>query len=323
MHLVAQRESEMPILHIEGLSKRFKTGITALNNVSLKVRKGEMVALIGPSGSGKSTLIRHISGLEVSDPGGGTVKVLGRVIQANGKLASQVREIRARIGVIFQQFNLVGRLSVIMNVLTGSLYRVPYWRTMTCMFDEETKERALAALERVGIADHAWQRASTLSGGQQQRVAIARALVQNPEIILADEPIASLDPESATNVMELLYKINQEDRRTIIVSLHQVDFAFRYCPRIVALKRGQTIYDGPASALTAKDIKAIYGSETHGVKDQDSTRRITLIERLPRTNVGDLEEEEGAWAGIEHERIGEVPQDIRLSCAQRNQIRAT
>ncbi len=299
MNFVAKKDSERPVLEVEGLRKSFKRGVVALNNVTLRVKRGEMLALIGPSGSGKSTLIRHISGLEISDPGSGMIKVMGRTVQANGKLAPQVRDIRARVGVIFQQFNLVGRLSVMTNVLMGSLHRVPYWRSMTCLFDREAKERALAALERVGIAQHAWQRASTLSGGQQQRVAIARTLVQDPEIILADEPIASLDPESATNVMDLLSRINEEDNRTILVSLHQVEFALRYCTRVVALKRGEIIYDGPPSSLTPKKIKAIYGSNSQDWEETPGHLGLEPFRRPHWIALGELGED-AAWAEMEH-----------------------
>jgi len=317
MNLVAKKESDKTVLQVEGLRKSFKTGVVALNNVTLEVKRGEMVALIGPSGSGKSTLIRHISGLEVSDPGCGMVKVMGRTVQANGRLAPQVRDIRARVGVIFQQFNLVGRLSVMTNVLMGSLHRVPYWRSMTCLFDREARERALAALERVGIAQHAWQRASTLSGGQQQRVAIARTLVQDPEIILADEPIASLDPESATNVMDLLSRINEEDSRTILVSLHQVEFALRYCARVVALKRGEIIYDGPPSSLTPKKIKAIYGTNCRSCEETSGPLGVQSFHRSHWIALGELSEEDAAWAGMEHELVAEPPEESPIKHAGR------
>ena len=233
----------------------------ALDDISLDVRPGEMVALIGASGSGKSTLLRHIAALVAGDRQAGRVEAMGRVVQENGRVARDIRRIRSQIGFVFQQFNLVGRLPVMTNVLTGALGRLPWWRSLTGRFGVEERERALAALARVGIADKAWVRASALSGGQQQRAAIARTLVQQARIILADEPIASLDPESSRRVMETLARINAEDGVTVVVSLHQVDFALRYCPRTVALKGGVIVYDGPSSALTPALLRDLYGAE--------------------------------------------------------------
>lgn len=197
----------------------------ALNTVSASIRPGEMVALIGASGSGKSTLIRHIGGLVTADRGaaGGNVAVLGESVQTKGKLAPNVAAIRQRLGVIFQQFNLVPRLTVLTNVLTGRLGRMPRWRGTMMLFNDDEKRIAMRALARVGIAETARQRAQTLSGGQQQRAAIARCLVQQAEVILADEPIASLDPASAKKVMEILSEINRSEQVTVLVSLHQVE----------------------------------------------------------------------------------------------------
>jgi phosphonate transport system ATP-binding protein len=249
-----------PAIKVRGLSKTFK-GCKALETVSLDIARGEMVALIGASGSGKSTLLRHLTGLALGDDGDGQVEVLGARVQSGGRLAGDIRRTRARIGFVFQQFNLVGRLSVMTNVLTGSLGRVPLWRSLTGRFTSAERRQALAALERVGIADKAWVRASALSGGQQQRAAIARTLVQQAEVILADEPIASLDPVSSRRVMETLARINAEDGVTVVVSLHQVDFAIRYCPRTIALKAGEVVYDGPSAALTPALLRDLYGSQ--------------------------------------------------------------
>jgi len=262
-----------PAIKVRGLSKTFK-GCKALETVSLDIARGEMVALIGASGSGKSTLLRHLTGLALGDAGDGQVEMLGVGVQTGGRLAGDVRRTRARIGFVFQQFNLVGRLSVMTNVLTGSLGRVPLWRSLTGRFTLAERRQALAALERVGIADKAWVRASALSGGQQQRAAIARTLVQQAEVILADEPIASLDPVSSRRVMETLARINAEDGVTVVVSLHQVDFAIRYCPRTIALKAGEVIYDGPSAALTPALLRDLYGSQAeeleHGVQGSAS-----------------------------------------------------
>jgi phosphonate transport system ATP-binding protein len=220
-----------------------------------------MVALLGPSGSGKSTLLRHLSGLVVGDRRAPCcVEVMGQAIQKDGALCHGVRRIRARVGFIFQQFNLVERLSVLTNVLVGRLGRMPLWRSLPRRFTAVERQEALEALERVGIAEHALKRAGNLSGGQQQRAAIARALVQGAEIILADEPIASLDPHASHLVMQTLSKINQEDGVTVLVSLHQVDFALAYCSRVVALKDGRVKYDGLAARCRQSKLREIYGS---------------------------------------------------------------
>jgi len=174
-------------------------------------------------------------------------------------VASDVAGLRREIGVIFQQFNLVGRLTVLTNVLVGLLGRIPRWRGSLGLFSRGERRLAIGAMQRMGIAEAALQRASTLSGGQQQRAAIARALVQGAKIILADEPIASLDPASAKRVMEALSAINQEDRITVLVSLHQVEYARRFCARTIAMRDGQIVFDGPSTALTLEFLREIYG----------------------------------------------------------------
>jgi phosphonate transport system ATP-binding protein len=248
-------------IHVDRLNKTFARK-TALVDLALSIQPGEMVALIGASGSGKSTLLRHLAGLASCDRlNGGTVRVLGREVQCSGRLNGKVRRLRADIGYIFQQFNLVNRLSVLDNVLLGCLGRMPRWRGSLGMFNDEEKARAMANLDRVGLADFAQQRASTLSGGQQQRVAIARALTQQAEVILADEPIASLDPESARKVMEILADINRRDGKTVVVTLHQVDYAVRYCPRAVALKGGRIHFDGNGAELSGSFLNDLYGAD--------------------------------------------------------------
>ena len=228
----------------------------------MAIEAGELVALIGASGSGKSTLLRNIAGVAAADPASAsTVEVGGRCVQRAGRIAPNVRDIRASIGFVFQQFNLVGRLPVLTNVLVGLLSRVPAWRSALRQFNQEEIRAGLEALARVGLADCALQRASTLSGGQQQRVAIARTLVQRASLVLADEPIASLDPTSARRVMDLLASINAEDGVTVVVSMHQVDIALRYCPRTIALSHGQIVYDGPSRALTPMQLQRLYGAE--------------------------------------------------------------
>jgi len=252
------------VLSIRNASKTFGAR-RALDSVSLEVSRGEMIALIGPSGSGKSTLLRSISALQTIDGGAGRIDAFGAPVQENGKISRDVRKIRTRIGFIFQQFNLVGRLPLFTNVALGSLGRIGRARGLLGLWPPETKAAAMAALARVGVADYAGQRANTLSGGQQQRGAIARALVQKAKIVLADEPVASLDPVSARRVMEALRDLNQQDGLTVVVTLHQVDYALRYCDRVVALKTGRIVYDGPATGLNRDQLIDIYGPEFEDV----------------------------------------------------------
>jgi phosphonate transport system ATP-binding protein len=240
----------MEAIRIERLSKTFGNGRKALDEIDLRVEQGEMVALIGASGSGKSTLLRHIAGFTVSDAQPSQIAILGRPIQQNGRIVREVRSIRRDIGFVFQQFNLVNRLTVEANVLIGALARLPLWRRLTGCFPRSERALSMSALNEVGIGEHARERASTLSGGQQQRAALARALVQQARIILADEPIASLDPESSRRVMEMLSTLNIEHGLTVLVSLHQVDIAMQYCQRTIAMRRGKVVYDGPSAALT-------------------------------------------------------------------------
>lgn len=246
-----------PAVHVQLLSKYFK-GQPALKDVSLQVDVGEMVALVGASGSGKSTLLRNLNALQQAEQG--TVEIFGSPLQVDGKLHSKARRLRSQIGFIFQQFNLVNRLTVLENVLVGNLSRVSMTRSLIRGFSKQEKLRALTALERVGILDQAYKRASTLSGGQQQRVAIARCLMQGAKIILADEPIASLDPESARKVMELLTHLNRDQGITIITSLHQVQVVRRYFERAIALRDGTVQFDGHINDLNNQQLNTIYGS---------------------------------------------------------------
>lgn len=248
------------VASVKDVSKTFGAR-KALDGVSVEVRAGEMVALIGPSGSGKSTLLRSITGLQSIDAGKGTIEVFGQTVQKNGRVTGQVRAARARLGMIFQQFNLVGRLSLFSNVMLGALGRIAEWKGLLGLWPREDKAKAMAALHRVGVSDYAAQRANTLSGGQQQRGAIARAIVQGAQAILADEPVASLDPVSARKVMELLVELNKRDGLGVIVTLHQVDYAIRYCERVVALQAGKVVYDGPSTGLDARRLIEIYGPE--------------------------------------------------------------
>jgi phosphonate transport system ATP-binding protein len=246
--------SDAAVLSIRNVSKTFGAR-RALDRVSLDVARGEMIALIGPSGSGKSTLLRSISALQTIDAGEGRVEAFGGPVQENGRIAGGVRNTRTRIGMIFQQFNLVGRLSLFSNVALGSLGRIDALRGVFGLWPKETKDAAMAALARVGVADYAAQRANTLSGGQQQQA----------KVILADEPVASLDPVSARRVMESLRSLNRDDGLTVVVTLHQVDYAMRYCDRVVALKAGKIVYDGPAEGLKRDRLIDIYGPEFEDV----------------------------------------------------------
>lgn len=249
-------------LRIENLNKHFATGKQALCDINLQIDQGEMVALIGASGSGKSTLLRLVAGLlEADAQPGSKIFANGKCVQREGRIVSDIRAIRAEVGFVFQQFNLVDRLSVLSNVMVGRLHRMPWWRGLASWFNAEERSHALVALDRVGIAECHAQRASTLSGGQQQRAAFARTLVQGARLVLADEPIASLDPESSRKVMEILTKIQREDRRTVVVSLHQVDMAIRYCPRVIALHQGRIVYDGPSAALTPALLRDLFGMQ--------------------------------------------------------------
>ena len=253
-------------ISIKALNKTFRGGRKALHDIELNIEAGEMVALIGASGSGKSTLLRHMAGLMAGDDSiDGLVQIHGRTVQKNGKIASDIRQTRADVGFVFQQFNLVDRLPVIVNVLAGTLHRVPLWRSLLRWFTPAEVASGVEALKRVGIGECCAQRASTLSGGQQQRAAIARAMVQGAKVILADEPIASLDPESSRKVMDILAQVNREDKCTVVVSLHQVNVAMKYCARTVALHRGRVVYDGPSVALTPTLLRELYGAEADDI----------------------------------------------------------
>lgn len=222
-----------------------------------------MVALIGSSGSGKSTLLRLICGFEEADKDSKSeILLFEQSLQKNGKLSKKIQKSRAKIGFIFQQFNLIKRLNVMTNVLIGTLSNIPFWRGNLAWFTKDDKKLAMQCLKRVKLEEFALHKAADLSGGQQQRVAIAKVLAQNAELILADEPIASLDPESSHQVLKSLRDIQKKDGKTLLVTLHQVDFAMHYCERIIALKNGEVLYDGPSKKITQEMLETIYGSES-------------------------------------------------------------
>ncbi|TQL48094.1 phosphonate transport system ATP-binding protein [Homoserinimonas aerilata] len=244
------------VVQTTGLSKTYPgTATPALTDISLEVSRGEIVVLLGLSGSGKSTLLRHIDGLET--PTSGSVTSLGERVDAlKGR---ELRELRGKIGFIFQQFELVGPLTVLENVLTGALSTLTGPRLGIWTYPKSLRRKALEHIDRVGLLERAYQRADTLSGGQQQRVAIARALMQDPEILLADEPVASLDPESSDQVMSLIREIAAERALTVVCSLHQVDLALSWGDRIVGLRGGAVVLDTPTEALSKDQVMEIYG----------------------------------------------------------------
>jgi phosphonate transport system ATP-binding protein len=244
-----------PIVSLVNVSKTYVRGkLVALTDVSFDVGHGEFVVILGPSGAGKSTMLRCINRL--AQPTGGQIFLRDREITDAPR---SLRKARQEIGMVFQQFNLVTRLSVMMNVLSGRLSYRSTWR-LFYSFTREDRAIALECLEMVALGHKAFQRADTLSGGEQQRVAIARALAQRPKLILADEPVASLDPKIARQVLDYLKDVSQRLGISVICNLHQIDFAREYAERIIGLSQGKLIFDGPPSALTDDIINQIYGS---------------------------------------------------------------
>lgn len=252
-----QREvDDIYSIQLNNVTKDFGGGVKGLDDVTVGFQKGKITVLLGLSGSGKSTLLRHINGL--ATPTEGSIRVLGKSVP--DLKSTELRELRKDIGVIFQSFNLVGPMSVLENVCTGRLGSLKGPRLSLMMYPKEVRREALEKLERVGLADRAYQRADTLSGGQQQRVAIARALMQNPKILLADEPVASLDPVSSNDVMNLLLQISEEDNLTVVSSLHQVQLAIDFADRIVGLRSGKIVLDQLTKNLDADKASQIYSS---------------------------------------------------------------
>jgi phosphonate transport system ATP-binding protein len=249
------------LLRVEGLTKVFPDGTVALKNVSFEVPDGEFLAIIGLSGSGKSTLLRCINRL--IDPTGG--RVLWDDVDVTAAKGADLRHIRRQIGMIFQQFNLVKRSTVMTNVLSGRLgYADPWW-SLVHRFPAEDRERARTAMERVGIPEKADNRADQLSGGQQQRVGIGRALMQEPRLMLADEPVASLDPVLAHSILQYLELLNRQDGITVLCSLHFLDLVHRYATRVIGLKAGELVFDGLPAELTRERFKEVYGEEAEVV----------------------------------------------------------
>jgi len=244
------------MLRIEHLVKEYPGGVRALDDVSLEVRDGEFVVLIGLSGSGKSTLLRCINRLVEPTAG----RILLDELDITAARGSELRTVRRSIGMIFQQFNLVKRSSVLTNVLTGRLGYLSPWQSLVGHYAEQDYLRALVNVERVGLRERVHQRADRLSGGQQQRVAIARALMQEPKLMLADEPVASLDPATSHSVLKYLQQINR-DGMTVICSLHFLSLARTYGTRVIALKGGRLMFDGLPSEIDERRFQDIYGEE--------------------------------------------------------------
>jgi phosphonate transport system ATP-binding protein len=246
----------MALLEIEGLTKYYRD-VRALSDVSFHVHRGEFVGIIGPSGAGKSTLLRCVNRL--IDPSSGTIQFEQKdVTRMRGR---ELRRLRSRIGMIFQHYNLVPRLSVIENVLHGRLGHKSNLDGIVGRYTEKEKERAVKVVGQLGLDDVLYKRCDQLSGGQKQRVGIARALVQNPHLILCDEPIASLDPSAAKVIMDHLREINRGLEMTILVNLHQVDVALKYAERIIGVNGGSVVFDGKPGDLSRKRIYEIYGTE--------------------------------------------------------------
>jgi len=265
------------MLRIEALHKRYKTGDAALRGVSFSVGSGEIIGLIGPSGAGKSTLIRCVNPLV--EPTSGRIVLAGTEITGLGR--GGLRRARRRMGMIFQEYALVERLTVMENVLSGRLGYVGFWRSWFRRFPQEDIERAFAVLDRVGLSDHVDKRADQLSGGQRQRVGIARALVQEPDILLVDEPTASLDPKTSRQIMRLLVELCAARGLAATVSTHDVALAQMFVQRIVGLKAGRVVFDGAPQALDPTVLTTIYGEE-----DWSKTIRRDDDEETPEADEG-------------------------------------
>lgn len=265
---MAARPTKSTMVEVKNLTKAYGRGEPAIKNINLRFAEGEFVVLLGPSGVGKSTLLRCLNFLV--RPTSGSVIVDGQDLSTLSKKG--LLEARHHIGMIFQEFNLVNRMSVLRNVMCGRLGSLNFWRALTYSFPKEDHEAAVRALVRAGLEDPElyFRRADTLSGGQKQRVAIARMLIQEPKVILADEPIASLDVMMRAQIMDLIADIAKRDGLTVIMSLHQLDVARKYAHRVIALANGGVTFDGPPKKLTQAVIKRVFSARNAATK-QDET----------------------------------------------------
>lgn len=243
------------MIEFKNVVKTYPGNVKALQGVSCQIKQGEFVAIIGLSGAGKSTFIRCINQMHTITSG----EIIVNGADVTLLKGDELRQFRRKIGMVFQSFNLVKRTTVIKNVLTARVAEMPLWKSILGLYTKEDKILALTALDNVGILDKAYLRADTLSGGQAQRVALARCLAQKPDIILADEPVASLDPLTSQQVMEDFVKINKEFNITIVANMHHVDIAQKYARRIIGIKAGKIVFDGPSESLTDNDLTNIYG----------------------------------------------------------------
>lgn len=250
----------MSSIFVRGVTKRFPNGFEALKGIDAEIRQGSFTVVLGPSGAGKSTLLRLMNGLE--SPTHGEVRIGEEIVDTH-----KLRRIRSKVAMVFQQFNLVDRLSVVTNVLTGRLAQRSWVGSVFYLFRKEDMGIVQKALARVGLTDKAWNRADKLSGGQQQRVGIARALAQQPKVILADEPVASLDPVSSEEIMALLREICDRDGITVVVNLHQVELARRFADRIIGMNGGRIVFDGGPEQMTQSVLRTIYQRE--GIEDDN------------------------------------------------------
>ena len=255
------------MLQIESLAKRYPTGDMALKGINLEITDGQVMALIGPSGAGKSTLIRCINRLV--EPTSGKVILNGTDLTKLN--TAQLRQARRKIGMIFQEYALVERLTVMENILSGQLGYVNFWQSWFRKFPQSTFDEAFRLLDRVGLGDFADKRADALSGGQRQRVGIARALLQNPELLLVDEPTASLDPKTSRQIMRLIRELASEQGLSVIINIHDVALAQMFAQRIVGLRFGEIVYDGPPNGLSNSALTDIYGEEDWNASGPDKT----------------------------------------------------
>ena len=245
------------IKHVSKVYRLKDREVVAVDDVSLTIEDGDIYGIIGYSGAGKSTLLRTIN--RMHDISEGSLTVNGQ--EVNDLSGKDLRKFRRKVGMVFQSFNLVTRTTVINNVLTSRVPDMPLWKSIIGLYSKEDKVIALEALDKVGILDKAYVRADQLSGGQQQRVALARTLAQKPEIILADEPVAALDPITAKQVMDDFKKINKELNMSVLINIHHVDLALKYADRVIGIKAGEIVYDGPATKVDSEVLKQIYGRE--------------------------------------------------------------
>jgi len=246
------------MLTFKSVSKRYPGGRLALDSIDLTIEQGTIVSVIGPSGAGKTTFIRCINRL--IDCTSGDIEINGESVRQAG--SRRLKQLRRKIGMIFQNYNLVERLTVLENALHGCLGSMPFYRSVFGLYRQEEKERALAVLEELGLSEHLYQRCADLSGGQKQRVGIARALMQEPAILLCDEPVSSLDPQSAQDILDYIKKIVKVRDLTCIMNMHHVEYAKRYSDRIVGLRQGRLVFDGEPAGLSEETLHTIFSSDS-------------------------------------------------------------